>query len=419
MSLEALIFVETIFAAMISGVALFACLLLMRGPAEDVRVRAGLITFLGVAALSEIDDLAALGGVYDAHPWMAGLIWPIIILMGPSILLYVRDVTNPLRPELSLRRIAMYGGLVPLGYLLLLPWYGLPAQDKIASLDSGAPPEGLAGVAVQAIDFIFLAVAFISLVLTYRHLGRHSVTIRNVFSNLENKSLLWLRNILLALTFAWLVGIFFTLVEVVAIDDSIEGNIVSILELFWVSGTAYFGLNQAAVFQQAVTDTPDLPIQPAKYSKSALSSDRMARIAARLDKAMREARLYRDSGLSLRRLADMIQVSENNVSQTLNEHLGRSFFDFVNMWRIGEACHRLRSGERVLDIVHATGFNSRSTFNAAFRKHTGVTPTDWRRNPLDWPEALPDPGPSCMSGPDGSDIVMTDPTGLGDRPSET
>lgn len=92
----------------------------------------------------------------------------------------------------------------------------------------------------------------------------------------------------------------------------------------------------------------------------------------------------------MRQLSDTIRVSQNYISQTLNDRLGRNFFDYVNAWRIAEACQRLGQGARVLDVAHETGFNSRSTFNAAFRKHTGTTPSAWRRQPAaDWPDGLP------------------------------
>jgi AraC-like DNA-binding protein len=105
----------------------------------------------------------------------------------------------------------------------------------------------------------------------------------------------------------------------------------------------------------------------------------MARIAEKLQRAMDQDRLFADASLSLRDLADRIGVSENYISQTLNERLGRNFFDFVNAARIDAAKPLLREdGKTVLEVALAVGFNSRSTFNAAFRKHAGSTPSRFR-----------------------------------------
>jgi AraC-like DNA-binding protein len=81
----------------------------------------------------------------------------------------------------------------------------------------------------------------------------------------------------------------------------------------------------------------------------------------------------------LRDLSDRLGVSENYLSQTLNEKLGRNFFDFVNAWRVDEAKRLLRENDGpVLAIALEVGFNSRSTFNAAFKKHGGGTPSQFR-----------------------------------------
>lgn len=117
-----------------------------------------------------------------------------------------------------------------------------------------------------------------------------------------------------------------------------------------------------------------------KYSKSALAEEHADRIARKLTAAMRDDFLYRDANLSLTKLAQHIGSSPNYVSQTLNEHMHQSFFDFVNTWRIKEAEELLSNhrGDTILTITYDVGFNSRSAFYTAFKKHIGVTPTEYR-----------------------------------------
>ncbi|MCY4334687.1 MAG: AraC family transcriptional regulator [Litoreibacter sp.] len=72
-------------------------------------------------------------------------------------------------------------------------------------------------------------------------------------------------------------------------------------------------------------------------------------------------------------------MSDNYVSQVLNEKIGQSFFDFVNSYRVKEAQTRLlNSDETILAIAYDIGFNSRSSFYTAFKKGTGQTPTAFR-----------------------------------------
>ena len=62
--------------------------------------------------------------------------------------------------------------------------------------------------------------------------------------------------------------------------------------------------------------------------------------------------------------------------------MGQSFFDYVNGWRIEEAKPLIRNGEQtVLAIAYEVGFNSRSSFYAAFKKQTGVTPSAYKSSP--------------------------------------
>ncbi|CAN0482038.1 unnamed protein product, partial [Hapterophycus canaliculatus] len=118
---------------------------------------------------------------------------------------------------------------------------------------------------------------------------------------------------------------------------------------------------------------------PKRYAKSALDTPRAARIAAKLRHAMEVDTLYLDPNLSLWALSSHIGVTDNYVSQTLNEEIRLNFFDFVNGYRIEAAKRALtQTEETILAIAYDVGFNSRSSFYTAFRKVTGQTPSDFR-----------------------------------------
>ncbi|MDP3405247.1 MAG: AraC family transcriptional regulator [Brevundimonas sp.] len=117
----------------------------------------------------------------------------------------------------------------------------------------------------------------------------------------------------------------------------------------------------------------------AAYARSALSGEDCQRILAKIDRAMRHGQLWRDPFLTLSTLSQACSVKSHQVSQALNTGLGRNFFDYVNALRVEEACNRLTTEtDNVLGISEAVGFNSKSTFNAAFLKHTGMTPSQYR-----------------------------------------
>ena len=70
------------------------------------------------------------------------------------------------------------------------------------------------------------------------------------------------------------------------------------------------------------------------------------------------------------------------LSQIINERLNKNFFELVNAHRIKEAKKRLLDPDAepltILAIAFEVGFNSKSAFNAAFKKYTRMTPTQFR-----------------------------------------
>ncbi|MEW8398601.1 MAG: helix-turn-helix domain-containing protein, partial [Candidatus Thiodiazotropha sp.] len=77
-----------------------------------------------------------------------------------------------------------------------------------------------------------------------------------------------------------------------------------------------------------------------------------------------------------------LRISSNYLSQVINERAGQHFFDFVNRYRVEEAKLALAGSTgrgNILAIALDAGFNSKSAFYTAFKRHTGQTPTQYRR----------------------------------------
>src|SRR6185503_18480018 len=95
--------------------------------------------------------------------------------------------------------------------------------------------------------------------------------------------------------------------------------------------------------------------------------------------------------LTLGELAARAGLSSHNLSQLLNEELGRSFFDYINSHRVEEVKRCLLDAaydrQTLLDIAMASGFSSKTAFNTAFRQHAGTTPSEFRRKNRSVPSA--------------------------------
>ncbi len=105
-----------------------------------------------------------------------------------------------------------------------------------------------------------------------------------------------------------------------------------------------------------------------------------------LRKYMIEQDPYLEPSLTIQELANQIEMPVRDLSLLINHHLNQHFFDFVNEYRIQRAMKILKDPTKkeltILEILYEVGFNSKSSFNTAFKKYTNLTPTEYRNNAL-------------------------------------
>lgn len=92
---------------------------------------------------------------------------------------------------------------------------------------------------------------------------------------------------------------------------------------------------------------------------------------------------YLDASLSVQSLSDQVDIPSRELSILINQELNQHFFDFINSFRIKKAKEILenpaKNKQTILEVLYEVGFNSKSSFNTAFKKHTGNTPTSYRK----------------------------------------
>ena len=140
-----------------------------------------------------------------------------------------------------------------------------------------------------------------------------------------------------------------------------------------------------------ITDYYDFPTEAAKdkYAKSGLGRRQMQAYKQRLEEVMVSQQLYLQPSLTLPQLAREVGCSVNHLSQVINAGFNMSFFDYLNSHRVDHA-RTLLSGidgrnRAILKIAFSVGFNSNSAFYAAFKKHVGMTPAQYRKTRMTEP----------------------------------
>jgi ligand-binding sensor domain-containing protein/AraC-like DNA-binding protein len=124
-----------------------------------------------------------------------------------------------------------------------------------------------------------------------------------------------------------------------------------------------------------------------KYKSSTLSFHKSKTYLNQLLKIMAEEKPYLDPELSLQTLAKRMEITKEALSQVINEQLDRNFKNFINEYRIEEAKKKLLDPKEdqfvLMKIALDVGFNSKSVFNASFKKFTGMSPSQYRKKHQD------------------------------------
>ena len=121
--------------------------------------------------------------------------------------------------------------------------------------------------------------------------------------------------------------------------------------------------------------------ESAKYEKSALTSTLAEDILAKVDALMQQEQLYLDCNISLDKIAAITNTQPQYLSQAINQYKEMNFYEYVATYRIEFAKDALKNDadKTILDIAMSSGFNAKSTFNNTFKKITGLTPSQFKK----------------------------------------
>jgi AraC-like DNA-binding protein len=122
---------------------------------------------------------------------------------------------------------------------------------------------------------------------------------------------------------------------------------------------------------------------PQQHSLSNYSQDAIASLTEKLAVVMRDDKLYLDPELTLGKLSRSIETTDKKLSTLFNTYLDTTFYDYVNSFRIVEVKKAIQSVDSskytLLSLALDCGFNSKASFNRVFKKETGLSPSQYRK----------------------------------------
>lgn len=201
--------------------------------------------------------------------------------------------------------------------------------------------------------------------------------IKNNYSNDHQYNLNWLYRLLIIFAVFWLLWVPYVFIDYFVFDYNLGIAyyyplyiLMSIITI-WISAEGF--LRPEVVL---------LELKEKRKPKDIIYSEETIRQAAWLKEQMETNLFYLNSELTLRSLAEELNIHPNNVSRIINEGMEKSFSDFVNEFRINAVIQKLKDPKynsiTLLGIAFDCGFNSKTTFNRVFKKNIGKTPLEFK-----------------------------------------
>ncbi len=281
-------------------------------------------------------------------PTQMGVFGGLTYTFGPLLYFYVR----------SSKKVAYFNSYHFIPWLLFIAyWYCRPLYPQ--------PLFPILRDVQAALQNIHLAVYTVLIIhFTYSNKG---------FSNGALRLYLWRKKVSWAF-FGYSLSFisYFTLVWTNSLKLEYD-YMISVASSFFIYFIGYHGFQRQEIFKM---------YENGRYERSALSTTASSSILDKLRSFMETERPYLDSSLRLQDLAENLNISNHYISQVINDLDGKNFADFINEYRIEEAKRLLLADDqkKIIHVAYDSGFNNKASFNNAFKRFTGMAPSEFRES---------------------------------------
>jgi len=351
-------------AVVFQGFFVFVILLLNKKGNKIANVTLSVLVLLLTFYL--LDNMLGMVNFFNGNPHFLHLVTPLWYLFPPLCYFYVKKQMNPdfkFRPEYLFH-------LIP--FLLVLyrmfPFYFLPVEVKLQYFSGELKPPG-----TQLMNILFVLISPIQLTL-YSGIIRFKTLKEKSIVNFNPAHFNWLK---LFFTLFFLFGLMQTTLItkwVITQEITLPFKYVPLaLFAFIIYSIAYLAIIQPEAL---------FPFRLLKIKK--LNGEQTTRYAKELIKLVENEKLYLNSELKYSEIASRLGISARYLTEVLKLEIGKGFNDFINEYRVKEVQQRIQNNETKSLTLYAialeSGFNSKSAFNRVFKKHTGLTPSEFENS---------------------------------------
>lgn len=353
--------------------------------------------FLLLSSLYIAPWMLGFAGWYSKQPYRDILFYvPFqhLFLFGPIVFFYVSSLLNP---QFKLNKKMKWHFMPAVLYLLfsiVIVVYDKLIVGKYYFLENQEDPDF--STVYQIGGFVSMIFYFIA---SLKYYQKYKTTIESLMSNTAAFLFGWIRNFLIAflvILVAWLCvavfGLFFEVkftfswwyflgfaiccyyIAIAGYSNSVEAK------LFFKS--TFFSQKERFILKPISTGL--LPRPPEDYEEIELTEEEIpvtnefAEWKTKLEALMQKEQSYLNPDLSLFDLAKSLSTNVSFLSKVINQSFQLNFNDWVNKYRIEAFIELVKAGAHktntILSLAYDSGFNSKPTFNRAFKKITGITP---------------------------------------------
>lgn len=308
--------------------------------------------------------------LYLRIPHLLRVGYPFQLLFGPLLLAYTREQTRSKQNFQWKELIHYLPFLLVVG--LLIPYYMESGQEKIYLVTH--PDEINTLLPLWFINVLIQIQLWTYLTLIFFKLRRHEQHLKEYFSNTEGKNLKWIKDIFIQLAAVFILIVIVLVLKAVMAESYhgyfsfIDSRIIPLLVSMVLYVAGYRALTQPEIF------LPEEEKSPRKSSSS---------MEERVLEYIEQEKPYLQPELTLPELAEQLNLTRNQLSAMINQGTGQNFFDFINGYRIDKVKADLLNPEKdrftILALALDGGFNSKATFNKAFKEQTGMTPSQFKK----------------------------------------
>ena len=303
-----------------------------------------------------------------------------ILAIGPLLLLYTRVLTQP---GFIIRAKDLIH-FVPVAAELIFQLLFIEESIRQEKLFYDVP--GFLGFRIVELT----GTAFSILIYGKRCLELiriHEIRMLENFSNQKDITLQWLFKLIKYLRVLWIFWLVFEISFIVFWQ--LQMHLIPVYLLLYillgviVYSNYWIGI-QALIKSELLSERSIVAIPAENISVYArLNKQEIQSHVAALSEVMDKEKMYLHETLSLRTLATRLKIDPNLVSYVLNNVLHKSFYDYVNEFRIEEVRRKIDdpaySHLKMVEIAFECGFNSKATFNRVFKKFMGKSPSEYKK----------------------------------------